>query len=93
MSQLHIHAAKWKEIGSSLNFHSGELENISYSGTTPQQLLSKLLSQWTQWPTADHPDDPTMEKLHDALRSGLVGLGAVANDIYELRNFLSSFQS
>ena len=92
MAYLHRYAYKWRDIGASLNFQHGDLENISCSnpGATTQQLLTELLSQWSQWPTADHSDVPTMERLRDALRSGLVGLGAQANDLYELRSQLPS---
>ncbi len=85
---------KWREIGLALNFLDGELKSISLSfpRATAQQLLTELLSQWSQWPTASHPDVPTMERLRDALRSGLVELGSVASDLYELRNFLPSKQ-
>ena len=93
MSKLCTQAShKWKEIGLALNFLDGELKGIEHSfpRATTQQLLTELLSQWTQWPTAEHPDVPTMEVLCDALRSGLVGQGALANDIYELRYLLPS---
>ncbi len=94
MNHLHKYAYKWRDIGASLNFQHGELENISlsFSRAKTQQLLTELLSQWSQWPTADHPDAPTMERLRDALRSGLVELGAVATNIYELRNSIPSKQ-
>ena len=85
---LHQYAYKWREIGQALNFRHGELLNIIHS--TTQQLLTELLNQWSQWPTADHPDIPTVERLRDALRSELVGLGAVANDVYTLRSYLPS---
>ena len=83
---------KWKEIGLALGFLNEELEGILYSDPRAkvQQLLVEVLSQWSQWPTASHSDVPTMERLRDALRSGLVGLGAVANDLYELRHSLPS---
>ena len=65
MANLHKYAYKWRDIGSSLNFHPGELENISQSfpKATTQQLVTELLSQWSQWPTSDHSDAPTMERL------------------------------
>ena len=83
---------KWREIGLALNFQDGELKalSLSFPGHTAQQLMIELLSQWSQWPTADHSDVPTMERLCDALRSGLVGLGAQANDLYGLRDHLPS---
>ena len=67
-----------------LSFTHGELENIrmSFPISSPQVLLGEVLTQWSQWPTDTHPDHPTMEKLRDALRSGPVGLGVLANQIY-----------
>ncbi len=91
---LHLckNANKWWEIGLGLGFQDGELKNINSNipGATAQRLLTELLSQWSQWPTTDHHEDPTMERLCGALRSSLVGLGAVANELYELRNSLPS---
>ncbi len=93
MEHLHLYAFKWREIGTALCFHHSELENIFHSspGATVQQLLTELLSQWSQWPTAAHSDVPTMERLRDALRSGLVGLGAEANTLYDKRTLLPSW--
>ena len=90
MKHLHQHAYKWRDIGSSLNFHHGELENISQRVAKPNQYLNELLSKWSHWPTEDHSEKPTMESLCDALRSDLVGLGRESNDLYELKNFLPS---
>ena len=92
IDRLHMHTNKWREIGLSLDFQHAELEGIRQSSpaATTQQLLSIVLSQWAQWPMADHPNVPTMEKLCDALRSGLVGLGALANDLYKLRTCIPS---
>ncbi len=89
MSHMYRHAYKWRDIGLSLNFQHGELENIA-TATTEREKLTRLLDQWAQWPTADHPGTATMERLHDALCSGMVGLGAQANDLYELRIYLPS---
>ena len=95
MKHLNTHAYKWKAIGNALNFQHGELDNISQSssGTTTQQLLGELLSQWSQWPTDNHTDYPTMERLCNALRNDMVGLGAVANELFGLRNSLPSSKS
>ncbi len=89
-----MHASKWREIGTALSFQPGELDNINHPipGASAQRLLTELLSQWSQWPTARHSAVPTMERLRDALRSALVGLGAEANALYELRDFLPSHQ-
>lgn len=90
MEHLYKYAYKWKEIGISLGFHHGELENISHTfpRSDPQRLLTEMLNQWAQWPTASHRNNPTLEALCDTLRSGPVGLGAAASDLDELRNHL-----
>ena len=92
MTHLHQYAYKWRDIGISLGFSHGDSENITHSSprATTQQLLSELLSQWSQWPTAYHTDIPTMGRLYDTLRSTLVELGAVANDLYKMKNQLPS---
>ena len=92
IGHLHKYAYTWKEIGFALGFNYGELEYISISNpraTTPQ-LLTVLLIQWSQWPTAGHPDVPTMEKLCDALSSRKVELGEVVKDLYEQRKLMFS---
>ena len=95
MNHLHQFAYKWREIGTALSFHHGDLENISqtFPRGTPQQLLTELLSQWSEWPTAIHSGVPTVERLCDALRSGLVGLGALANSLQDTRTQLPSCSS
>ena len=93
IEHLHWHAYKWREIGTALGFQHGELENIrqSFPRATMQQLLRELIYQWSQWPTVTHSEVPTMEKLYDAMRSGSVGLGAVANELYSKRTLLPSW--
>ena len=88
MTLLNQYEYKWRSIGTALNFQFAELENISH--TSPRDPLHALLSQWSQWPTAEHSQDPTMERLCDALRSSLVGLGAPASELYEKRSNLPS---
>ena len=92
MGYLCQYSYKWEDIGTSLHFLPGELENIRHSPQviTPQQRLNSVLCQWVQWPTTAHPQTPTMEMLRDALRSDLVGLGAVANKLYDARDYLPS---
>ncbi len=83
---------KWREIGTFLNFQPYELDNISSSSPTAsaQEHLTQLLSQWCQWPTTEHTASPTMERLRDALHSGMVGLGREAQELYALRTQLPS---
>jgi hypothetical protein len=43
----------------------------------PVSYLQELLSQWVQWPTEEHQNNPTL----GALRSSLVGLGGLAEKV------------
>ena len=88
---LYSSSHKWRDIGVALSFQAGEMESFNQTNQ-PQQQLNLLLDKWSHWPTTNHPHRPTMEKLRDALRSGLVGLGADANELYSRRNFLPSRQ-
>ena len=92
MGHLSQYSSKWEVIGTALHFLPGELENIRHSpqATTLKLRLNAVLCQWVQWPTTAHSQTPTMEMLRDALRSDLVGLGAVANQLYDARNQLPS---
>ena len=47
----------------------------------PVSHLQELLNQWVQWPTTEHPNNPTLEALCAALRSPLVGLGSLAEEV------------
>ena len=85
MRLLRNYSTKWDMIGLSLGFIQPELNTISdmpklFAGATVSY-LQELLSQWVQWPTADHPYDPTLGALCTALRSCLVGLGALAKEV------------
>ena len=90
MGYLCPYSHKWGDIGTALHFLSGELKNIYRNHQEVQQCLKEVLCQWVQWPTAAHSQTPTIEMLRDALRSDLVGLGAVANQLYDARNELPS---
>ncbi len=92
LEYLHNYSYQWRLIGMSLAFQYYELENIRHNSPNlpTQVLLTELLFLWSQWPTTAHPHVPTMEKLCSALRSGLVGLGALANELHDLRTQLPS---
>lgn len=92
MEHLHQYAYKWKEIGMALGFHPGELENIRHSApiATVEQLLAELLRKFSQWPTDSYQVTPMLNRLCDALRSRLVGLGAVVQVPLPSRYDLSS---
>jgi hypothetical protein len=47
----------------------------------PVSYLQELLSQWVQWPTEEHQNNPTVRALCTALRDSLVGLGDLAEEV------------
>ena len=81
------HSGKWQDIGMALGFTHSELDIINNQplllARAPVSYLMQLLSQWVQWPTADHPTNPTLRILCIALRSTLVGLGSLAEKVEE----------
>ena len=86
LKQLTKHAAAWKLIGTYLNFHMGELDNIEARPDLrvngPISFLSAILAQWLQWAPGDSRGSTnfaTLEALKLALREA--GLGATACDI------------
>ena len=85
MRLLQSYSCKWNRIGLSLGFIQPELTTISGMLAlligAPVSYLQELLSQWVQWPTADHPTHPTLGALCTALRSSLVGLGSLAEEV------------
>ena len=85
MRLLKDYSTKWETIGLSLGFIQPELNIISGMSKllveAPVSYLRELLSQWIQWPTEKHQNNPTLEALYTALRSDLVGLGALAEEV------------
>ena len=83
LSQLSIHAAKWREIGTYLGFKQGELDNIQ-SSVLPStdfttRCLSNMLAKWLEWAPGDGRGSTsfaTLEALKTALRQA--GLGVTA---------------
>lgn len=79
---IHNHSSKWWDIGAALKFTHSELDLIRSQPLlltgAPVSFMMQLLSQWVQWPTADHPTNPTLRLLCTALRSSSVGLGSLA---------------
>ena len=82
---IHTFSSKWELIGVLLGFAPSELENIksmpSLFMSAPTSYLKELLSQWVQWPTLSHPTRPTLRVLCVSLRSSIVGLGALADEV------------
>lgn len=76
---------KWYDIGLGLGFAPSELNQISSNPSlfmsAPTSFLTKLLSQWVQWPTISHPEKPTLDALCETLCSSLVGLGSLAEKV------------
>ena len=84
--QLSEHSAKWKEIGTYLGFHPGELDNIgaspSLQSEAPKSLMHRMLSEWLEWAPGDHrgsTEGATLEGLKTAVSKA--GLGATANSL------------
>ena len=85
MKLLQSYSYKLNPIGLRLGFTQHELNTISgmlkLLEGVPVSYLQELLSQWVQWPTTDHPSHPTLGALCTALRSSLVGLGTLAEEV------------
>ena len=85
MLLIHNFSHKWNDIGLGLGFLPSELDqirnNLSLLVSSPTGYMTKLLSQWVQWPTVDHPTKPTLRALCETLRSAIVGLGSLAGKV------------
>ena len=85
MRLLQSYGYKWNPIGLSLGFTQHELNTISgmikLVDGAPVSYLQESISQWLQWPTEEHQNNPTLEALCTALRSSLVGLGSLAEEV------------
>ena len=85
LNLMHNFSYKWNEIGLGLGFVQSELTLISSNPSlfmsAPASFLRRLLSQWVQWPTKEHPTKPTLKALCEALRGSLVGLGRLAEQV------------
>ena len=86
MTLLGNHSSKWNGIGTALGFLPGELNTIEADLTlmvkdAPRSYLKRVLEKWVEWPNDEHDIKPTLSSLCKALRSGLVGLGALATKV------------
>ena len=85
LNLIHHFSHKWYEIGIGLGFAPSELDKIKSSlsllMTAPTSYLIELMNQWVQWPTVNHPTKPTLQSLCVTLRSSLVGLGSLAEEV------------
>jgi hypothetical protein len=85
MRLLQSYSYKWNPIGLNLGFTQHELNTIfgmlKLMVGAPVSYLQELLSQWVQWPTEEHQNNPTLGALCTALRSSLVGLGSLAEEV------------
>ena len=85
LNKLNDHVWRWKDIGSSLGFRQGELNNIQASvqqQDVPVGCLRAVLSQWLQWAPGDNRGSSlfaTLNALKTALRD--CGLAAIASNI------------
>ena len=85
MTILCEYAFKWYDIGIALGFSIPELRTVSSKPSlfaiAPTGYLADVLNQWVNWPNVKHPMIPTMDALEMALKSKLVGLGSVSENI------------
>lgn len=86
--KLGPYAHKWKEIAQALRFTPAEIQNIEATPRllhgAPSSWLREMLFNWIQWTPGNvrgSRDYATIESLRKALRSRLVGLGNVAQDL------------
>ena len=85
LSKLNDHAWRWRDLGSSLGFRQGELNNIDASirqQDVPVGCLRAMLSQWLQWAPGDNRGSTSFATL-GALKTALSdsGLGAITFSI------------
>ena len=84
--QLRLHASKWKEIGTGLQFTHPELSSIGADPTSltnaPFSYLSEMLAIWQQWAPRDargSKNYATLESLKMAVDRA--GLGRAAKEL------------
>ena len=85
LNKLKDHAWQWRDIGSSLGFRQGELNNIQASiqqQDVPVGCLRAMLPQWLQWAPGDNRGSSSFATLN-ALKTALkdCGLAAIASNI------------
>ena len=71
LKELRKHAAKWRDIGTHLRFHPGELDNIQARplllATAPESWLGAMLTEWLQRAPDDTRGSSSIELLTHAL--------------------------
>lgn len=78
---LATYAGKWREIGLGLGFSADELDSIPFS-PKPAGSLTYMLNEWTQWVIGgNHDKYAVLEDLERALRTRMVDLGVVADEL------------
>ena len=57
LCKLNPHASKWREIGTHLGFHQGELDNIEHKplllNEGPKAWIREMLREWLEWAPGD----------------------------------------
>ena len=86
LRQLKKHAAKWRDIGTYLEFLPSELDNIQARPNlmqgAPMSYLGAMLQEWMQWAPADDRGSTNFASMED-LRNALdqAGFGATAHEL------------
>ena len=76
------HSSKWEVIAISLGLPDSKIKSIAAkNASNPVEVaLNEVLLSWVRG-EFEHAKPPTLENLHEALRSNAVGLGALANEV------------
>ena len=97
LCKLNLHASKWREIGTHLGFHQGELDNIQGSllllNEGPKALLREMLREWLEWAPGDSRGSSSfasIECLKCALNKSDLGKAALEVDSCFTQSALSS---
>jgi len=78
---LATYAGKWREIGLGLGFSENELDSLPFS-PKPANSLTYMLNEWIQWTVGgNHDKYVSLEDLERALRTRIVNLEVVADEL------------
>ena len=93
--KLSTYSYKWESIALAvpIGFQFGEVKGIDRTNRGDvQACMTEMLNIWSSR-HEDHKKQPTLENLCAALRSQMIGLGAVASDLQKIRTKLPSLQN
>jgi hypothetical protein len=86
LRQLKKHAAKWREIGTGLDFLPSELDIIqaqpNWMHGAPESYFAAMLQKWIEWAPEDNRGSINFANIDDLKRAlNQAGLGATAHEL------------